>query len=137
MDSCIFCKIIRKEIPAQVVYDNDLTMAFLDITPVNPGHVLVVPKAHYDDLLTTPEETLREVMAVAQKIAKAAVKGLHAPAFNVAVNNGRAAGQVVSHMHLHVIPRFEGDGYELWHGKPYEEGEAEKAAEAIRACLTA
>lgn len=135
MDSCIFCKIVRKEIPAHVVYDNDLTMAFLDINPVNPGHLLVVPKAHFADMLATPEETVREVMAVAQRLAKAAVAALGAPGFNIGVNNGPAAGQVVPHMHLHVMPRFQNDGHELWHGKPYGAGEAERVAGKIKEAL--
>jgi histidine triad (HIT) family protein len=135
MDNCIFCKIIRKEIPAHVVYEDESTLAFLDINPINPGHVLVIPKAHHADLLSTPDELLREVMSVARKIAQASITALNAPGFNIGVNNGAAAGQVVPHVHLHVMPRFQNDGHELWHGKPYGAGEAERAAEAIRGAL--
>lgn len=131
MNDCIFCKIVRKEIPAQIVYENGKTIAFLDIKPVNPGHALIVPKEHYPDFASTPDDQLGDIAAVARKVAKAAVKALGADGFNIGVNNGRAAGQLVDHMHLHVMPRFAGDGHELWHGKAYEPGEAEKVAAEI------
>ena len=132
---CIFCKIIRKEIPAAVVYENDRTLAFLDIMPVNPGHALVVPKEHFADFASTPAELLGDIAAVAQKVAKAATEATESPAFNIGVNNGHAAGQVVAHMHLHVMPRHDGDGYDLWHGKAYGKGEMERVAEAMRKSL--
>lgn len=135
MQDCLFCKIVSKEIPAAIVYENHKTMAFLDIAPVNPGHVLVVPKAHYADFASTPADQLGDIVAVAQKIAKAAMTALAAPGFNIGVNNGRAAGQAIDHMHLHVMPRHENDGHVLWHGMPYAEGEMERVAEKIAALL--
>jgi histidine triad (HIT) family protein len=135
MENCLFCKIVRKEIPAEVVYENGKTIAFLDIKPVNPGHVLVVPKEHHPDFASTPADQLGDIAAVAQKVAKAAMAALGAPGFNIGVNNGRAAGQLVDHMHLHVMPRFEGDGRELWHGEAYPEGEMGRVAERLRAAL--
>ncbi len=136
MNDCLFCKIVRKEIPAAVVYENGLTMAFLDIKGINPGHTLVVPKDHFDDFASTPPERLGDIAAVAQKVAKAAMRALGAPAFNIGVNNGAEAGQVIGHMHLHVMPRFKGDGHEHWHGKPYAEGEMETVAEKLKATLS-
>ncbi len=136
MDKCVFCKILRREIPARIVYDNAVVTAFLDAKPVNPGHVLVVPKVHSEDYASTSDETLAEVAAAARRIAKAVMAATGAPAFNIAVNNGPAAGQVVPHMHLHVIPRFPNDGRELWHGKSYEPGEAEKVAADILNALS-
>lgn len=135
MTDCIFCKIVRKEIPAAIVHENHLTMAFLDIKGINPGHVLVIPKDHFDDFASTPVERLGDIAAVAQKVAKAAMRALGAPAFNIGVNNGAEAGQVVGHMHLHVMPRFKGDGHEHWHGKPYPEGEMAEVARKIEAAL--
>ena len=135
MQDCLFCKIVRKEIPAAVVYENGKTMAFLDIKPVNPGHALVISKEHYPDFASTPTEILGEITVVAQRIGKAAMETLGVPAFNIGVNNGRAAGQAVDHMHLHVMPRVEGDGYQLWHGRPYEEGEMQAVAEKLKAGL--
>ena len=135
MTDCIFCKIVRKEIPAAFVYENHETFAFMDIKPTNPGHVLVVPKEHHADFASTPPDQLGDIAAVAQRVGKAAMAELGAPGFNIAVNNGRAAGQLVDHMHLHVIPRYEGDGLELWHGKPYAEGEMERVAEKLKNAL--
>ena len=136
MTDCLFCKIIRKEIPAAFVYENHKTVAFLDIKPVNPGHVLVIPKEHSADFASTPADQLGDIAADAQKIGKAAMSALGAPGFNIGVNNGRAAGQLVDHMHLHVMPRFEGDGHELWHGTPYGEGEMEGVAKKLKEAIS-
>lgn len=135
MNVCIFCKIIAKEVPAEVVYENGKTIAFLDIKPVNPGHVLVVPKEHYPDFASTPPEQLGDIVAVAQKIARAAMTALGVNGFNIGINNGRVAGQLVDHMHLHVMPRDEGDGHEHWHGKPYAEGEMAEVGQKLRQLL--
>jgi histidine triad (HIT) family protein len=136
MNDCIFCKIVRKEIPATVVHENDRVIVFLDIKPTNPGHVLVVPKIHSADYASTSEEGLREMAVAAKRMGKAVMEALGAPGFNLAVNNGRLAGQLVDHVHLHVIPRFEGDGLELWHGKPYAEGEMQAVAEKLKTALS-
>ena len=135
MDNCLFCKIVTREIPAEIVYENGRTLAFLDIKPVNPGHVLVIPKEHYADFVSTPPAVLGEIIAVAQKLAPVALAATGSPAFNIGVNNGRAAGQVVSHMHLHVMPRYEDDGYKMWGGRDYAPGELAKVAEKIRSQL--
>lgn len=136
MNDCLFCKIARKEIPATVIHENDRTLCFLDIKPVNPGHVLVVPKKHFDDYASTSEEALREMAVIAKRLGKAVMSALGAPGFNIAVNNGRVAGQLVDHVHLHVIPRFEGDGYELWHGEAYKEGEMATVADKLKTALS-
>ncbi len=135
MSDCLFCKIVRKEIPAFIVYENGKTIAFLDIKPVNPGHLLVVPKTHYPDFASTPDDAVADVAAAARKLAAATVKSIGADGFNIGVNNGRAAGQLIDHMHLHVMPRFNGDGYELWHGKAYPAGEMERTAQKIHEAL--
>ena len=136
MNDCIFCKIVRKEIPATVIHENDRVLVFMDIKPVNPGHLLVVPKVHFDDYASTSEEALREMAVSAKRMGKAAMAALGAPGFNLAVNNGRLAGQLVDHVHLHVIPRFEGDGHELWHGTPYAEGEMQAVADKLKTALS-
>lgn len=129
---CIFCKIIRGELPSVKVYEDEKILAFLDISPVNPGHTLVVPKEHFENILDTPEETLSELITAVKKLAPAVMKGSGAPAFNLGVNNGSEAGQVVQHTHFHVMPRYQGDGYKLWGSKPYGAGEMENIGEKIR-----
>lgn len=136
LPDCLFCKIIRKEIPAAVVFENEAVVAFLDIKPVNPGHVLIVPRAHSADYASTEDAIVCEIAVTAKRVGQAIVQSLWAPGFNIGVNNGRAAGQLVDHVHLHVMPRFENDGFDLWHGKPYAEGEMEGVAKKLRAALS-
>jgi len=114
MSDCVFCKIIKKEIPADFVYENDRIVAFLDIHPSNKGHTLVVPKEHHTDLLVTPDEVLAEIMAKTKKIAPAVVKAVNAQGFNTIFNTKPAAGQMIFHTHLHIIPRFTNDGLKHW-----------------------
>lgn len=134
-DECIFCKIITGAIPCDKIYEDEKTLAFLDINPVNVGHTLVVPKNHYKDIYETPYEEIGEVMNTVKKVSEA-LKKTGADGVNLAMNNGQAAGQVVPHTHIHVIPRYVNDGFELWHGKRgYEEGEAQKIAEQISKAL--
>ncbi|OGL60985.1 hypothetical protein A3H10_03335 [Candidatus Uhrbacteria bacterium RIFCSPLOWO2_12_FULL_46_10] len=132
MSDCIFCKIIAGEIPSEKVYEDEHVLAFLDIAPVNPGHTLVIPKTHSSDFLDTTESSLIVVVKVLPKIAKAIMWAVGADGFNIGVNNGAAAGQIVPHMHFHVIPRLSGDGYKSWGHRKYGEGEALKIAERIR-----
>ncbi len=111
---CIFCKIVRGEIPSSKVYEDDDTLAFMDIGPVVKGHVLVIPKGHYDPITGTPPEILQKLILVVQRIAEAQINSLEADGINVAQANGSVAGQIIPHVHFHVIPRFEGDGHALW-----------------------
>ncbi len=124
MTDCIFCKIVNGEIPSYKVYEDDYSFAFLDIHPVHPGHTLVIPKKHYEDFLEADADTLATLSEITQKIAKAVTGGVGADGCNVTTNNGRAAGQVIFHLHWHIIPRFEGDGLQLWPQGEYKEGEA-------------
>lgn len=107
---CIICKIINKEIPSYVVYEDDLFIAFLDRYPTNPGHVLISPKRHTDDVFGLTEEEAIALMPIAQKIANKIKKEINPHGLNLVQNNGKAAGQVIFHYHLHIIPRYEGDG---------------------------
>jgi histidine triad (HIT) family protein len=105
----IFAKIIRGELPAQKVYEDDKSLAFLDIMPRAPGHTLVIPKAPARNLLDVKAEDLAHVMRVAQKIANAGMKAFGAQGVTVQQFNESAGGQVVFHLHVHVIPRKEGE----------------------------
>ncbi len=106
---CIFCRIIAGDIPAHTVYEDDATLAFLDIHPAARGHTLVIPKAHGADLLNTPPEALEAVVRTSQTVARILHNALQADGISIVQNNGRAAGQDVFHYHVHVIPRWEGD----------------------------
>ncbi len=129
---CIFCKIIAGEIPSDKVYEDEHTLAFLDINPVNPGHTLVVPKKHVANLEAADEETLCRIMAAVKKIGLSLKNNLIAPGYNVLENNDPVAGQVVPHLHFHVTPRTAADGLELWPQKKYGPGEAEAVLNKIK-----
>jgi len=130
MSDCIFCKIGKGEIPSHKIYEDEHTLAFLDLTPINKGHTLVIPKEHYENILDTPKETLKQIIITVKKIAIALSKD--SEGINVVQNNKKAAGQVVDHIHFHVMPRYSNDSYPLCKGKSYKEGEAEKVAESIK-----
>ena len=114
---CIFCKIAAGELPSAKVYEDEDTLAFMDIGPIVKGHTLVIPKEHHDPITGTPPETLQKLIVVVQKIAQAQYDGLNADGINVTQANGQPAGQVVPHIHFHVIPRFEKDGHN-WNWTP-------------------
>lgn len=133
---CIFCKIINKELPADIVHEDDTTIAFLSINPDNDGHTLVVPKEHHVDLMSTPLPILIQCMKASQKVAEGIMKGLQVEGYNFIQNNGAVAGQVVFHIHFHIIPRLPDDGYKHWKGTPYKDAAhaaeiAQKIKEAI------
>lgn len=121
---CLFCKIAAGEVDSQTVYEDDKVIAFLDINPVNPGHVLVVPKEHAEQLLELGDELTQPVMTVVKKVMQALMNQPDVEGVNIMQNNYAAAGQVVPHVHFHVIPRKEGDGHRHWPGIAYREGEA-------------
>lgn len=135
--NCIFCRILRGELPCTKVYEDDVVVAFMDIGPIVKGHTLVVPRQHLDPLTAVPPALLGRLMEVVQKIVRAQVNGLKADGVNVHQSNGAAAGQVVPHVHVHVIPRFADDGHRWnWAARKYDSPEEMKAlAEAIRAAL--
>jgi len=129
---CIFCKILRGEIPAEKIYEDSTTMAFLDIKPINPGHILVIPKEHYVNAYDIPSNIFAHMAETAQKMALAQKKSLEVENVNIYMNNGEHAGQVVFHAHIHVIPRHENDGYGLWHGKEITPAEMQAVSEKLR-----
>lgn len=129
---CLFCKIIKGEIPCHKVYEDDKIFAFLDIKPVNLGHTLVIPKKHVANLLEIESEELQYLISKIPFIAKAIMRGLDYSAFNLQVNNGAIAGQVIDHLHFHIVPRKEGDGHKLFESGDYGEQSAEEIATKIR-----
>jgi histidine triad (HIT) family protein len=135
MDDCLFCKIIAKHIPSTAVYEDEEFYAFLDINPVNPGHTLIVPKEHSRHLSDATPQTASSLMVVAQKVAKAVCAGMGTDDYNLEMNCGPVAGQVIPHLHLHIIPRKADDGLKHWPGKTYAEGEALAVAQRIREAL--
>lgn len=108
-DDCIFCRIIRGESPAEVLYENDRIISILDIRPIHYGHALVIPKAHCSDLLSLPDDSLQDIMYGVRIVARALVEALDLEGFNVFANNGAIAGQSVFHFHMHVTPRYADD----------------------------
>lgn len=135
MESCIFCKIIKGELPSSKVYEDSDVLAFLDIKPVNSGHTLVIPKKHFESIHDTPDEIVAKLSVAAKKVAGAIQKNLGAEGVNIGMNNGKAAGQIVFHAHIHVMPRYGKDSFKLWAGKEYKSGEREAVAEKIRSAL--
>jgi histidine triad (HIT) family protein len=137
MEETIFAKIIRKELPADIVYEDDETLAFLDIKPNNLGHTLVIPKEPARNIFDIGEESFVSVMKRVRKLAKAVKEVTGADGVNILMNNEPEAGQVVFHAHIHIIPRFADDGMETWRKTAtYAEGEKSALAEKIKSSLT-
>ena len=131
---CIFCKIVAGEIPCFKLYEDDYALAFADINPVNQGHCLVIPKAHYENLFEMEHEVLAGVHQASQKVALALKEVLGWPGLTVVQLNGRAANQLVMHYHVHLIPRDrEKDGLDLfdWESIPGDMEEIKKVAEKV------
>ena len=121
---CIFCRIIQRQLPAQILYENDRVIAILDINPIHFGHALVIPKKHCLDFLSIPQDDLHDVLHATQIVARAIVNGLQLEGFNIFSNNGRIAGQSVFHFHMHITPRYPGDDIKfVLQLKSYKNGE--------------
>lgn len=109
-EECIFCQIVAGEIPSHTVYEDETTMAFLDVNPLARGHTVVIPKAHHEHIQDLPEAVARDVFATIHHLTPVVEATVDADATNIGFNNGEVAGQVVPHVHGHLIPRFSGDG---------------------------
>ncbi len=121
---CVFCRIIAGEIPSVRIDEDERTLAFMDIAPLVKGHALVIPKTHCDLLTSTPADELFACIAAVRRVAQAQMKALHPDGINIHQASGTAAGQVVPHLHFHVIPRFSDDGHHWnWHGGAYHSPE--------------
>lgn len=135
MTDCIFCKIVARELPATYVFENDQVVAFMDLKPVTKGHLLVVPKIHSTDITETSSEAAAALINQAQILGTAAMNGLNAQGFNIGINTKPAAGQVIFHTHVHVIPRYSHDGLKMWPNMDQLEEDLETTANSIRAQL--
>jgi len=107
-EGCIFCKITRRQAPSSIVYEDEKILAFMDIRPVSEGHTLVIPKQHCVDIFDTPDELLACTYIVTRQVSAAVKKATRADGISIVQQNGKAAGQDIFHMHVHIIPRFEG-----------------------------
>jgi len=132
MTDCIFCKIKKGELPSFKLYEDEKTLAFLDIHPVNYGHTLVIPKNHSRNIFDVPPSDWAATMETARMLANIIETSMNADGVNVAVNNREHAGQVVDHVHVHIIPRFKGDGFKLWTQRQYKDGEASEIQKKIK-----
>lgn len=132
MDNCVFCKIINNEIPSAKIYEDELVFAFLDLGPINFGHALVIPKEHHESSSTVPENVAGRMFKVASRIGVALKRKLDYDAFNLHLADGTAAGQVVMHAHLHVVPRGVEDGFRWnWRQLKYPENKMQEIAAEI------
>ncbi|MCX7795848.1 MAG: HIT family protein [bacterium] len=120
---CVFCKIIRRELEGYIVFEDDLSIAFLDIRPLTPGHCLLVPKEHYETIMDVPEELIGPIFKNAKLISKAIELGLSAQGIFIGINN--RISQSVPHLHIHIVPRNKNDGLRgfFWPRYPYRDKE--------------
>ena len=133
---CIFCDIVNHNAHAEVLYDNENVLSFLDINPVNFGHTLVITKKHYDDFLSVPKDELDHVIRAVQEISNVIQNKLNCDGFNIVINNGIAAGQTVTHFHFHIIPRYHNDDFRFkLNLKKYSDNLMKEYADKIRAEL--
>ena len=107
---CLFCKIIKKEIPAEIIYEDDKTAAILDINPRSPGHTMVLPKIHRQTILDLPEKEIEPLFGAVKKVTQLIKNSLKPEGFTIGINHGKISGQVIDHLHIHIIPRFKDDG---------------------------
>ena len=132
VNDCVFCKMVAGQIPVTKIYEDDVVLSFLDIGPVSDGHTLVIPRQHFGELHDCPPQLLGQLGSRLGKIAKAIVGAMNSEGYNVLCNNGKAAGQLVSHVHFHIIPRKEGDGvFDRWPVYEYQQGQAEALTKKI------
>lgn len=133
MEKTLFQKIADREIPADFVYEDEQVFAILDINPVNIGHTLVIPKNPWQNIYEIPGADFGYLMQVAQKIAQKIKTELSADGINIIMNNESSAGQIIFHAHVHVIPRYKGDGHLHWKGsRSYNDGEQSEIVSKIK-----
>ncbi|CAN5741188.1 HIT family protein [soil metagenome] len=141
MNGCIFCQIVAAEAPASFVHRDELVSAFLDIRPVTPGHLLVIPNEHVVFTHDIPDATAERLFTVARRLARSLRRygAVRSEGVNLFVADGEAAGQEVFHAHLHVIPRLPGDGFEIdaaaWRDEQPNRGQLDEIARRVRAEL--
>ena len=134
--ACVFCKIVAGQLPSFKLLEDEATIAFMDINPVNPGHALAVAKGHWPTVDVIPADVLVAVARTAQKIAQASMAALHPAGVNLVQANGAAAGQSVPHLHIHIMPRRPGDDVSLnWEPKPGDRADIEAVYRKLKAAL--
>ncbi|MCX6136723.1 MAG: HIT domain-containing protein [Ignavibacteriales bacterium] len=135
--SCIFCDIITRKIPAEILYENECALSILDINPIHYGHALIIPKRHHRDFLEVGTDELSGIMQAVHTVSHALVKAFKLEGFNFFANNGAVAGQSVFHFHIHVTPRYHNDNIRfVLHLKRYEMKAMEETAAIIRSAIT-
>ena len=136
MEECVFCKIVNRDIPSSIVHEDRNAISFLDMLPANKGHCLVVPKKHCSKLDEMDDKDIFSLLSVVKRVAKALSLSNGIDGYNVLMNNGWGAGQVINHAHIHLIPRYRGDLVELsWPRKKYDETEVQKLKNKIKKFL--
>jgi len=130
MEGCIFCKIVNREIPAYVVYEDDNVIAFLDIFPLSEGHTLVIPKKHYSRLSEMPEEEAKKFIESFHKVVKIIEEKISKD-YNIGVNQGKLAGQEIMHLHFHIVPRYGKEQIFLWNSHKLTEEEVKRVFEKL------
>jgi len=130
MSECVFCQIIKKQAPANRVYEDEQVVAFLSNRPVNEGHTLVVPKRHYENIYEISEEEVAYLFKITKRVAHAVRNAMDAKGIRIVQNNGWAAGQVVFHLHVHVIPLMPDEGFS--HGKAYRNPTYERPQDRLK-----
>lgn len=135
-EDCIFCKIVAGEIPASVVFESESGLAFLDVNPLSDGHLLFVPRDHFERLSEIPPALAGKMAEAIPRLGRALLAATKAEAYNLLLNEGTVAGQVVPHVHYHLIPRKSGDGLGYrWNAGAYETGRADEIAAAYKKAM--
>jgi len=135
-EDCIFCKLANGDIPTNALYEDDIVKAIFDLSPASMGHIIILPKEHFDDLYSIDEETAVHVFKVATKLAKAIKESLNCDGMNILQNNGEIAGQTVFHFHMHIIPRYVGDHVKFaWNQGKISEDEIKDLTKKIQSRL--
>lgn len=132
MHDCPFCNIVTGEIPSEKIFEDDAVVAFLDIHPIGKGHLLVIPKVHAENMSSMSEDNYATLMRRVHMLAPHVRAVTGAEGINIGMNNGAAAGQLIFHAHVHIIPRFAGDGHKHWSAVAYADGEQARMAEKMR-----
>ncbi len=136
MTDCVFCKIVAGDLPSSKLWEDEKTLAFLDINPLARGHTLVIPKVHVETIFEASPEQLRALVAVMPRLARAVKQAVGAEGLNVLQCNGRASGQEIPHLHFHLIPRNRNDGLGfIWQMKKYAESEMKEIQRQIKDAL--
>ncbi len=132
METCIFCKIAKKEITSEIIAETKLFLAFLDINPINKGHALIIPKKHTKNISEMQEPELSNILKFTQEVAKKIKETLNCDGYNIGMNTDLAAGQTIFHTHIHIIPRYANDNLKSWPHKKYEENEIKNYTKKLK-----